>query len=76
MMPEIHSTEALLHRHCVQLQEHFDNVVILVSRRGDHGDTDFAVLGHGNYYACYGMARRWVLDQEGSMYRGETQEQE
>ena len=57
--------------HVARLSEHFDSVVVMVSRHDfKSGKTISFVNGEGNYNARYGLAKEWVLKEERSMGEG------
>lgn len=53
--------EAMLDKHCDQLIEHFDAVMIIATRYNTTtGTASLVKRGRGNYYTQSGMAREWV----------------
>ncbi len=54
---------ATLKKHVAMLEEHFDSVQIICTRREEAG-TIRADWGSGNWYARYGSVREWVLKEE------------
>lgn len=61
--------EAMLDKHCDQLIEHFDSVVILASRYDPQ--TSLASLvkrGRGSYYTQYGIVQAWIKRQDAEIH--------
>jgi hypothetical protein len=56
----------LVARACNELSEHFDSVLVMVSRHEPTTEdgTIRIVDGRGNWYARFGLAREWVVMQE------------
>ncbi len=58
--------KALVNRHAAELGEHFESVLILVTRAhpDDGAKTQSYERGSGNFYAQYGHAREWLAMQD------------
>lgn len=60
----------MIKMHAARLGEHFDSVLILVTRHDtkEHKTVQLAT-GEGNFSARYGLAKEWVLKEEATMAR-------
>lgn len=66
--PEDHQFK-MVKMHAARLGEHFDSVLILVTKHEESGKTLQLAAGVGNFSARYGLAREWILKEESAMKR-------
>ena len=57
------SDEALVEKHTAELSEHFDSVIIFVTRL-EANATRCVVHGEGNYFARYGQVLDWIRRED------------
>lgn len=61
--------ETLIDKHCDQLIEHFDSVVIFATRYfPKDGMASLLKRGRGNYYTQSGMVRSWIKRQDAEIH--------
>lgn len=53
--------DEMLGKHAGMLAEHFDGVLIIVSRVAPSGCTEMYVGGSGNWFSRVGMAREFLI---------------
>lgn len=60
------SEQLIVRKHLESLGEHFDAVQIMATKTTDDGDggTMNIILGSGNWFARYGMARMFIKTAE------------
>src|SRR4051812_38172374 len=61
--------EAMLDKHCDQMIEHFDAVIIIATRYNTTtGTASMVKRGRGNYSSQSGMVREWVKPQAAKIF--------